>query len=202
MNNIDPILMDMDGVFADFAAGYYALARQVDPELYEALMEPKEQLNYYLHDHITDPELHARGDAISNHPSIFDILPPYEEAIEGMQRLKRIANEQEIDVYICTAPHTSNKKSYISKPKWIEHYLGHEWLDKTLIVRDKTLVRGSILVDDKPTPLGNFIPSWRHVVMPHSYNREQQKINFVFPGWSEDNLSKLVAYARYVSKKI
>lgn len=198
---IEPILLDMDGVFCDFAGGYYAVARRTDPELYAELIKPAEQTNYYLHDHITDPEMHLRGEAIANYPKLFDILPPYEGAIEGVQLLDKLAARLGIDVLICTAPHTTNKGSYTAKANWIEHYLGARWLDKTLMVRDKTIVRGSVLIDDKPIPLGKHVPHWKHVVMPHAYNREQQKTNFVFPGWQEDQLENLLNYVVYVSQK-
>lgn len=196
MKSTQPILMDMDGVFCDFAGGYFALAKAIDPELYEQLMDREEQINYYCHDHITDPEIWKRGDALSNHPDLFGLLNPYPGSIEGMNLLRSLAAQRGIDVLICTAPHTTNFNSYTSKAKWISAYMGHDWLDKILMVRDKTIIRGSILVDDKPIPLGNYIPTWKHVVMPHPYNREQQKTNFVFGGWDKDSLTELIEYAQ------
>lgn len=190
------ILVDQDGVFADFAGAYFALARETDHVLYTHLMAGGEQVNYYCHDHITDPVLHARGEQLSNHPELFSLIKPYAGAIDGMHRLRMVATARGVDVMICTAPHTTNLNSYSAKARWILEYLGKEWLDKTLMVRDKTVINGSILIDDKPKPLGNFKPSWKHVVMPHAYNREQQKTNFVFGGWDTNSLNELVDYAQ------
>lgn len=197
----NPIILqcDMDGVFCDFAKGFYELAKQTDIELFNALEPFGTQKQYYCHHHITDKKIWDRGEELANHPDIFDMLKPYNHSIEGMHLLGEMCEERNFGIFICTAPHMSNKRSYSAKAEWIERYLGRKWLDKTLMVRDKTIINGTILIDDKPEPLGNFKPSWAHVVMPHSYNVEQQKHNYVFKGWDKDSLNELLNYAEYVN---
>ena len=190
------ILVDQDGVFCDFAAGYYELAKRVDPQLYAALKPLGTQPNYYIHEHIEDPELRARGAILADHPDLFDMLPPNDGAIEGLIYLSEYAeSEFGLDTLIVTAPHTSNLNSYTAKAKWIKKYLGQKWLDKLMIVRDKTAVSGIILIDDKPTPLGKFTPDWTHVIMPHSYNLEQQKTLKVFDGWNKKSIEDIAHFA-------
>lgn len=37
---------------------------------------------------------------------------------------------------------------------WVEKHLGHDFLEQVILTRDKTLVTGDILIDDKPDILG------------------------------------------------
>lgn len=32
--------------------------------------------------------------------------------------------------------------------EWVEHYLGKDWINRTILTRDKTIVSGHILIDD------------------------------------------------------
>ena len=42
---------------------------------------------------------------------------------------------------------------------WVEKHLGHEFLEQIILTRDKTLITGDILIDDKPDILGKeFMP--------------------------------------------
>lgn len=43
---------------------------------------------------------------------------------------------------------------------WIEKHLGPEFLEKIILTKDKTIVTGDILVDDKPDILGEYEPAW------------------------------------------
>lgn len=196
------ILVDQDGVFCDFAKGYYELAKRIDPMLYDSLQPFGKQKQYYCHDHIKDDVIFKRGDELANHVDIFDMLLPYDGAIEGMKLLDEMCIKAGFTMLICTAPHTTNLNSYSAKAKWITKYFGAKWLDKVMMVRDKTAVRGTILIDDKPEPLGQFVPEWKHVIMPHSYNLKQQKTNFVFQGWDEQSINRLLIYADAIHKII
>ena len=56
--------------------------------------------------------------------------------------------------------------------QWIKEHLGQEFAERTIITRDKTLVYGDILIDDKPEVTGIHTPAWTHVVYDQPYNRE------------------------------
>jgi 5'-nucleotidase len=55
---------------------------------------------------------------------------------------------------------------------WIRHHLGQEFAERTILTRDKTLVRGTILIDDKPSVSGVMQPEWEHVLFDQPYNRK------------------------------
>jgi len=46
-----------------------------------------------------------------------------------------------------------------------------------MIVRDKTLVKGAILIDDKPQVSGIVEqPEWTHVIFTRSYNKDRKGV--------------------------
>lgn len=188
----------MDGVFCDFNEGFYQLAAELHPELMPHLPDRATQDRFYIDECIEDPTMAKIAEELCNHPRLFSMLPPIEGALDGMQYLRKTANKAGIDVMICTAPHKENKNSYSAKAQWIEDHLGFDWLNKTLIVRDKTVCSGIILLDDKPNPLGEFKPVWEHVLMDRPYNRKVLD-KARFHSWTETAVEMLVEHstARY-----
>jgi hypothetical protein len=47
--------------------------------------------------------------------------------------------------------------------------LGAEFTKRVILTRDKTLVRGDVLVDDKPEIRGVVAPNWRDVLFDETY---------------------------------
>jgi 5'-nucleotidase len=54
-----------------------------------------------------------------------------------------------------------------------------------ILTRDKTLVRGDILVDDKPTIAGLATPLWRHILFDQPYNRHFPTLRLNWFTWRE-----------------
>jgi 5'-nucleotidase len=186
-------LADMDGVFCDFSEGYYQLAAELHPELIPHLPDRATQKTFYIDECIENPAMAKMAEELCNHPRLFGMLPPIEGAIDGMKLLRARLAEKGIELMICTAPHKENKACYSEKALWIEKYLGFDWLDHTLIVRDKTVCSGIILLDDKPNPVGAFNPIWEHVLMDQAYNRNVPG-KARFKKWDENGVNDLVAY--------
>jgi 5'-nucleotidase len=188
------MLLDMDGVFSDFTGGFYKLAAELHPKLVPHLPDLTTQRTFYIDECIDDPEQAKIAAELCNHPRLFDMLPPIPGAIEGIQYLRKVARSKGIEVMICTAPHKENNRSYSAKPEWIERHLGFDWLNNTLIVRDKTVISAILLLDDKPEPLGSFQPIWEHVLMDQPYNRTMLN-KARFHNWSELAVEQLVDHA-------
>lgn len=188
------ILVDMDGVFVDFVAGFYQLTAEAHPELVAHLPDRATQKTFYIDECIEDPAMAKLAENLCNHPKLFGMLPPIEGSIDGMNYLKKLANKRGIEVMICTAPHKENKQSYSSKAQWIEDHLGVDWLNHTLMVRDKSICSGIILLDDKPEPLGAFKPVWEHIIMDQPYNRYITN-RARFHSWTEPAVEMLVEHA-------
>lgn len=193
--NKPTILVDMDGVFCNFVEGYYAILEQKYGFARQLFPNPAELKTFYIADSITHPMGKAVEKNICNDPELFSSLKPLQGAIAGMRELLAQAIAADCNVYICTAPHLTNPSCYTQKAKWVEQYLGFEWLELLIITRDKTMVIGDVLLDDKPEPLGNNIPTWEHVLFTCSYNDDiigKQRIN----NWSTEAINLLISTAQ------
>ena len=49
--------------------------------------------------------------------------------------------------------------------EWVEHHLGWKWINKLIVTKDKTVVSGDLLIDDKPIIKGNPY----NLVVMHKY---------------------------------
>lgn len=56
--------------------------------------------------------------------------------------------------------------------EWVEKHLGPDWINRLILTRDKTMINGDILIDDKVHITGAMnSPSWKHVVFTASNNQ-------------------------------
>lgn len=54
---------------------------------------------------------------------------------------------------------------------WVEQNLGRDWLRKLILTKDKTMVRGDVLIDDK-LQTGSQKSEWQQIFFDRSYNRD------------------------------
>jgi 5'-nucleotidase len=111
-----------------------------------------------------EPEITVR---VKTRPGFYLDLDPIEGAQVALEEMKSAG----IEVFICTAPSLSNPTCASDKHAAIKRDFGRFWADRTIITKDKTMVKGDILIDDKPEVHGLLIPEWDHVVFDQSYNR-------------------------------
>ena len=71
-------------------------------------------------------------------------LKPIPGALEAYKKL-----EEKYDVYILTSPSTRNVLCYTEKAEWIREHLGFEALKKLIISKNKSLMMGKYLIDDR-----------------------------------------------------
>ena len=98
-------------------------------------------------------------------------LEEIEDAVESYRLL-----ETKYDVWILTRPSLKNVNCYTEKIQWVWDHLGEDVAKKTILIPDKSLVKGDYLIDDQ----GGFgqeefegewlhfgqekFPNWRAVV--------------------------------------
>ena len=158
------ILVDMDGPLANFEKGFLdKWRRKYSDETYVAL---KDRKDFYIESDYPKT-LVKKIQKIFLSPGFFLSLEPVSGAIESINLMRKLGH----DVYICTAPYV-NTTCGPEKWIWVEKYLGKEWLSRLIITRDKTLVRGNILIDDKPNIIGRLSPIWEHILFDEPYNRK------------------------------
>lgn len=195
---LKPILIDLDGTLCDFVQGYYEMAsRERYKKLLGVLPEKEEITTFYIEDsiprHLLTEHVKTLARDIVNEVGLFINLKPFDNAIEGSLQLERETGRK---IFFVSAPHTSNIFSYSEKAMWIKKYYGSAMMDRLILCRDKTLVSGIVLIDDKPSPMGEYHPDWEHIVFDQTYNKtdiETKGKRRMF-SWSEEQVLGLVKY--------
>ena len=173
------ILLDQDGVLADFERGFRDAWNLRYRDQMSAL-PPRARKSFRL----TDDYPLRLSDAVR---SIYEAtgfyrdLPPMPGAREGVHALL----EEGHDVRICTSPLTVWRNCVPEKYEWVERHLGADFLQRLIVTRDKTLVRGHVLVDDKPRVDGAEMPLWRHVIFDAPYNASVDGPRMTWHTWRE-----------------
>ena len=159
------VLVDMDDVLADFDGEFYKRWTVLHPE--KQITPPEERKSFYIKDE--SPEEYRQFiSEINTTPGFIRSLPVIPGSLEG---IKEIANCRH-KIFICTAPLNAYQNCVLEKYEWIEEHLGFEWTKKLILTKDKTLIHGDILIDDKPEVKGVVNPVWEHVVFDKPYNRK------------------------------
>lgn len=157
-------LVDLDNVIADQTAGFYAILAKEYPRIplpaRDALKEFDFDWNFEYDDRKMIKSLRLRK-------GFFRGLPIIEGAKEGLARLR----EKSDHVRIVTAPTWEWQHCVEEKYEWVEEHLGREWSEKIILTRDKTFVKGNILIDDSPAVSGIWAQEWRHILYDQPYNR-------------------------------
>lgn len=158
------ILVDQDGVLADYQAHQLTLWREEHPE---KLWIPVEDIRDYNMDNAYPENLKDLLRSIPERKDFFFNLPVIQGGREALEEMLRCG----YDVRICTSPLIAHEFCVPEKFAWVEKHLGVEWANRMILTRDKTLVHGDILIDDKPSIIGIRTPSWTHILYDQPYNR-------------------------------
>lgn len=159
------ILVDMDDVLADFDGGFLAEWRRRHPDKFFIPLEERKE--FYMRDEYPEELLPAMTELFTEE-NFVSSLPEIPGGIKAVKKMK----EKGHDVFICTSPMRQYKNCVAEKYEWVEKHLGHDWTMRLILSRDKTLVRGDILIDDKPEVTGVCKPLWEHIIFDKSYNRK------------------------------
>ena len=172
-NNI--ILIDMDGVICDFNQKLLKLAHE---RLGAPLFTREDCVTFYTEE-IFEPKFREWAAKLSDEPGFFEDLLPVTGAVEALHEMEALG----FKVFICTAPKKfyNNPSCAEEKHRWVMKHLGKKWTERIILSRDKTLVHGAVLIDDKPDVTGVASPVWKHVYFDQPYNRDVDKPRIT--GW-------------------
>lgn len=162
------ILVDMDDVLADFEGEFINRWKLKHPD--KPYVSRENRIVFGLADNYP-PEFIKLVKGIYTEKGFFLNLPVIEGAIEGINKIKDAGHE----VFICTAPIKSYNHCVPEKYDWVNNNLGYEWTKRLILTRDKTLIKGNILIDDNPEIKGVKEPEWEHVIYDQPYNRNVTK---------------------------
>jgi 5'-nucleotidase len=158
------VLVDMDGVLCKWQDQFDKLLRAHYPHI---PVFPFDKVTRFKTQSFYADEYRAEIAEMMNRPGFYLDLEPMDNGIAALHAMK----EAGLNVFICTAPYVTNKTCASEKMEWMERYVGSDWLNKTIITSDKTMVHGNVLIDDKPSIKGARTPSWKHIVFDAPYNR-------------------------------
>ena len=179
------ILVDMDGVLADFDGWIYD-RRELWPSLDP---DRSKQTHYFLTNEVSRHDAAVMRQYV-NQSRIFRELAPMPGAIDGFRELS-----EQADVWICTKPLEANLNCRDDKAAWVREHLGSEYEERLLIMADKSLALGALLIDDHPKPAQIEQAVWRPVIYAHGHNiHDQAYEQHSFFQW-EDGIDYLLAYA-------
>lgn len=151
------VLLDQDGPLADFDAAIDEILSSLGLDtdvLHRTTWHTSEDIERcygFEAARAVQDAVHADG--------FFRTLPVKTGAVKAVSKLEQAGCE----VFVCTAPSLLNSSCASDKMLWIaDHFPSLR--RKVVVSKDKTLVRGHVLVDDKPEVLGILEPSWQHVL--------------------------------------
>lgn len=160
------ILLDQDGVLADFEHAFIDAWRKRHPDV--PPVEYEDRKSFQILDDYR-PELREQAMAIYTAPGFIRDLPPVPGALEAVRELTALG----MDLRICTSPLRQYENCVAEKFQWVERHLGRAFTERIVMTRDKTLVQGALLIDDKPRIEGAARPRWRHILYDAPYNRHE-----------------------------
>lgn len=170
------ILVDMDGVIADFEESIVNELKANYPSI--PIIE-KEKRDKLIKDFYKEEK--EIIDKIKNSQNFIKNLKPIEGAIDALKELKEKGHE----IFICSSPLSENKYSWQEKYEWILKHLGEDWKKRLILVKDKTLIKADILIDDKPEIKGIKEPSWKHILFEQPYNKNSDKKRINWKNYKE-----------------
>ncbi len=159
------ILVDMDNTLAEFDKGFLDIWRKLYPKEFYVPLEDRRT----FHPHKDYPEhLHEKIHEICHGKGFIRNLEPTPGGIEAVNSMI----EEGHDVRFCTSYLFEYDNCVLEKYQWVEAHFGEEAIERLIITRDKTLIRGDLLIDDKPEINGVVTPTWEHIVYDRPHNRE------------------------------
>jgi 5'-nucleotidase len=164
------LLIDLDGVVVDWLGGFLKQWESIYPERYRCGKE--DITDFYLENHFDEEYSEDVLDIIRS-PLFYENLELQDGALIGMTAIKVAAMEGLVDPYLCSSPEieSDDQTCWSEKANWVKSFLGEFWLKRLILTKDKTLVRGHILIDDKPEIHGALTPTWEHLLFDHPYNQ-------------------------------
>lgn len=166
-NQLSPpiVLLDMDGVLVDWDKGFYQAWERFghDPSKID-------RTKSYCMEDCVPAGLRDAAFAVMSQPGFFRDLPPMPGAVEAVKQMKA----EGFAVFICTSPLPCNPTCCQDKIEWVTKHLGAAGMDimSMVMTRDKCLVQGDVLIDDKPQITGSLTSTWEHILYGAPYNAQ------------------------------
>jgi len=157
------VLVDMDQTAWGFEEAFIEAWQRRHPDL--PFVPLQERRRFKIEDDYPDRH-RALVRAIKLAPGFALSMRPLPGAIEAVRQMSCGG----LSVFFCTAALSNCPHNLSEKQSVIERDCP-EFAGRLIVTKDKTLVRGRWLFDDRPSVAGLMTPTWEHVVVGAPYNR-------------------------------
>lgn len=168
------VLVDMDQTIADFEGYFLTIFRKKYPD--EPFIPLEKRRTFYLGDQYDKMQegLKPKVNSIYQAEGFFRDLPELPGACDA---IKAMDSMEGVDVFLCSSPLFQYKYSAKEKYEWVENHLGPDFIEKVILTRDKTIINGHLLIDDRPDIKGACKePAWEHILMTACHNEHMKRI--------------------------
>ena len=160
------LLVDMDGPLANWEQGFLDIWLRE----HEEFIPLEDRRDFYVTTEVEQrwgPVAGAEARSIAEAPGFYRDLPEVDGAADALNEMVEMGHT----VRICTSPIFPWQHCVGEKFDWVDDHLGIDWVKRIVLTKDKTVVRGDVLIDDKPVITGEVVPLWTHVHFDAPYNR-------------------------------
>lgn len=116
------------------------------------------------------------------------------EPINGFQStLKRWRDEYGWKIFFCSSPSIRSPTCHSDKSQWLRNYLDDDFARHLILTKDKTVVFGDILIDDRPNVEnhGEINPSWTQILFENAYTQDVEMPHRI-SGWNDLYLEEVI----------
>lgn len=173
------ILIDMDGVISDYDQEFLQRWRSRHADKFYVPVEAR--TTFYVIDEYPE-ELKPLAAEILLESGFFRDMVPVPGAKEALEEMQTMGFE----VFICSSPLSTYQNCVLEKYEWVEEHLGAAWVRQLILTKDKTVIKGDFLIDDKPLITGaQDPPDWEHILYDRPYNRSTNKRRITWNNWKD-----------------
>lgn len=172
-------LLDMDGVLSDFDKGVRTEWYRRYPG--EPLIPEEARQHFFIDDE--HPHYAERIQDIYRAAGFFIGLLP----IDGCQSAVRDMQRLGLELFVCTAPLFHSPTCMREKYDWLAKHFNENFARRMIVTKDKTLVYGDYLIDDRPDVTGvRETPDWEHILYDRPFNRRiNNQRRLTWANWRE-----------------
>ncbi len=179
MNKI--ILVDIDGPLADFEAGFLEIWKKKFPG--EFFVPLKDRKTLYLTEDYPS-SLREKVESVKIMEGFISGLSIVRGSVNALKEMV----ESGFKVFICSSEIFANENCLTEKKNWINRHFGEVFAKNAIFTKDKTLIKGDFLIDDKPEITGVYSPEWKHIIFDQPFNgnvNDKPRINADWSNWKE-----------------
>jgi 5'-nucleotidase len=156
------ILVDMDNTIVDYSTPMAKALQDKHPEF----PHPITVDNWSRHID-EQPHLKKAQERIQSQPKFFLDFEEIDCALDALREME----EEGHSVFIVSSPSVNNPTCHSDKSTWLWRHLGEKWARRLVLTKDKTIVAGDVLIDDRLDINGDEKePTWKHIVFAQPYN--------------------------------